>query len=144
MVQLSPSPTPAPTPPPCAPGESGSREGARHGPEGLDLGAPQGRLGFATVRTDPTKPRHAGVTMMVIDMEAPEVEVRPLRQATGDADFNEVFFEGVFVPDDDVVGAVDDGWSVARATLATSASRSVAARQASSARHRRPLSPQGP
>ena len=55
--------------------------------------------------------------MMVIDMEAPEVEVRPLRQATGGAEFNEVFFEGVFVPDDDVVGKVDDGWAVARATL---------------------------
>jgi alkylation response protein AidB-like acyl-CoA dehydrogenase len=80
-------------------------------------GAHQSRWGFATVRTDPSKPKHAGVTMMVIDMEAKEVEVRPLRQATGGADFNEVFFEGVFVPDDDVVGAVDDGWSVARATL---------------------------
>ena len=55
--------------------------------------------------------------MMVIDMEAPEVEVRPLRQATGGAEFNEVFFESVFVPDDDVVGKVDDGWTVARATL---------------------------
>ena len=80
-------------------------------------GAHYSRWGFATVRTDPTKPKHAGVTMMVIDMEAPEVEVRPLRQATGGAEFNEVFFEGVFVPDDDVVGKIDDGWTVARATL---------------------------
>jgi alkylation response protein AidB-like acyl-CoA dehydrogenase len=80
-------------------------------------GAQHSRWGFATVRTDPSKPKHSGVTMMVIDMDAPEVEVRPLRQATGGAEFNEVFFEGVFVPDDDVVGAVDDGWSVARATL---------------------------
>ena len=80
-------------------------------------GAHYSRWGFATVRTDPSKPKHAGVTMMVIDMEAPEVEVRPLRQATGGSEFNEVFFEGVFVPDDDVVGKVDDGWTVARATL---------------------------
>ena len=54
---------------------------------------------------------------MVIDMHAPGVEVRPLRQITGDADFNEVFFNDVFVPDDDVVGPVNGGWTVARATL---------------------------
>ncbi len=80
-------------------------------------GAHYSRWGFATVRTDPNMGKHGGVTMMVIDMEAPEVEVRPLRQATGGADFNEVFLQGVFVPDDDVVGPVDNGWSVARATL---------------------------
>lgn len=80
-------------------------------------GAHYARFGFATVRTNSTMGKHGGVTMMVIDMEAPEVEVRPLRQATGGAEFNEVFFNGVFVPDDDVVGPVDNGWSVARATL---------------------------
>ena len=55
--------------------------------------------------------------MMVIDMQDEGVEVRPLRQATGSADFNEVFFTDVFVPDDDVVGPIDGGWTVARATL---------------------------
>jgi hypothetical protein len=55
--------------------------------------------------------------MMVIDMEAPGVTVRPLRQITGGSDFNEVFFDDVFVPDSDVVGPVDGGWKVARATL---------------------------
>ncbi|MCY3953489.1 MAG: acyl-CoA dehydrogenase [bacterium] len=80
-------------------------------------GAHEARLGFATVRTDPEAPKHAGVTMMVIDMEATGVEVRPLRQITGSSDFNEVFFDEVFVPDDDVVGDVDSGWTVARATL---------------------------
>ncbi len=50
-------------------------------------------------------------------MKAPEVEVRPLRQMTGDSDFNEVFFNDLFVPDEDVVGAPNTGWTVARATL---------------------------
>ncbi|MWA04273.1 acyl-CoA dehydrogenase [Actinomadura sp. LD22] len=80
-------------------------------------GAHYCRWGFATVRTDPDAPKHAGVTMMVIDMEHPGVEVRPLRQITGDSEFNEVFFSDVFVPDSDVVGTPNQGWTVARATL---------------------------
>ncbi|MGK2867836.1 MAG: acyl-CoA dehydrogenase [Mycobacterium sp.] len=73
--------------------------------------------GLATVRTDPDVPKHAGVTMMAIDMKAPGVRVNPLRGLTGDAHFNEVFFDDVFVPDADVVGDVNKGWLVARATL---------------------------
>jgi alkylation response protein AidB-like acyl-CoA dehydrogenase len=69
------------------------------------------------VRTDPAAPKHAGVTMMAIDMKAPGVTVNPLRGLTGDAHFNEVFFDDVFVPDADVVGDVNKGWLVARATL---------------------------
>jgi len=73
--------------------------------------------GLATVRTDTTVKKHAGITAMVIDMHAPGVDVRPLREITGDALFNEVFFDDVFVPDADVVGEVNSGWTVARATL---------------------------
>ncbi|OKH82544.1 acyl-CoA dehydrogenase [Mycolicibacterium sp.] len=73
--------------------------------------------GLATVRTDPDAPKHAGVTMMAIDMKAPGVTVNPLKGLTGDAHFNEVFFDDVFVPDADVVGDVNKGWLVARATL---------------------------
>ena len=73
--------------------------------------------GLATVRTNPDAPKHDGITTMVIDMHAPGVTVRPLRMPTGHSDFNEVFFDDVFVPDADVVGPVDGGWTVARATL---------------------------
>jgi alkylation response protein AidB-like acyl-CoA dehydrogenase len=80
-------------------------------------GAREASFGFATIRTNPDAPKHQGITMMVIDMHAQGVEVRPLKQATGDSHFNEVFFNDVFVPDDDVIGPVDGGWTVARATL---------------------------
>ncbi len=80
-------------------------------------GAQYCQLGLATVRTDPEAAKHAGITMMIIDMSAPGVEVRPLRQITGASEFNEVFLTDVFVPDHDVVGTPNDGWRVARATL---------------------------
>jgi alkylation response protein AidB-like acyl-CoA dehydrogenase len=73
--------------------------------------------GFATVRTNPDAPKHQGISMMVVDLRARGVEVRPLRQLTGHAHFNEVFLDDVFVPDEDVVGPVDQGWTVARSTL---------------------------
>jgi alkylation response protein AidB-like acyl-CoA dehydrogenase len=80
-------------------------------------GAQYCRRGLATVRTDPEAPKHAGITAMIIDMKAPGVEVRPLRQITGGSEFNEVFFNDVFVADEDVVGEPNAGWTVARATL---------------------------
>jgi alkylation response protein AidB-like acyl-CoA dehydrogenase len=80
-------------------------------------GAQYCHRGLATVRTNPDAPKHNGVTTVVIDMHAPGVEVRPLREASGASMFNEVFFNDVFVPDDDVVGHVDSGWTVARSTL---------------------------
>ena len=80
-------------------------------------GAHEASFGLATVRTNPDAPKHQGITAMVIDMNAPGVTVRPLKQPTGNSDFNEVFFDDVFVPDANVVGPVDGGWTVARATL---------------------------
>ena len=80
-------------------------------------GAHLASFGLATVRTNPDAPKHEGITTMVIDMHAPGVTVRPLKMPTGNSDFNEVFFDDVFVPDADVVGPVDAGWTVARATL---------------------------
>ncbi|MCZ7525832.1 MAG: acyl-CoA dehydrogenase [Acidimicrobiia bacterium] len=80
-------------------------------------GARESHLGLATVRTDPEAKKHEGITTMVIDMKGEGVEVRPLKQMTGESHFNEVFFNDVFVPDDDVVGEVNAGWTVARATL---------------------------
>jgi len=80
-------------------------------------GAQHSQFGFATVRTDPQAKKHAGITTVIVDMAAAGVEVRPLREATGDAVFNEVFFDEVFIPDDDVVGPVNGGWTVARAAL---------------------------
>lgn len=79
--------------------------------------AHKAQWGLATVRTDPDAQKHAGVTMMAIDFSNPGVQVKPLRELTGDALFNEVFFDDVFVPDADVVGDVNRGWLVARATL---------------------------
>jgi alkylation response protein AidB-like acyl-CoA dehydrogenase len=80
-------------------------------------GAAYCNRGFATVRTDPDKPKHDGITMMVIDLHAPGVDIRPLREASGGELFCEVFFDDVFVADEDVVGPVDGGWRVARSTL---------------------------
>ena len=73
--------------------------------------------GLATVRTDPNAPKHKGITAMIIDLADPGVEIRPLKEITGETMFNEVFFEDVFVPDRDVVGAVNAGWTVAMATF---------------------------
>ena len=80
-------------------------------------GAHLSDFGLATVRTNPDAPKHQGITAMVIDMHAPGVTVRPLKMPNGDSNFNEIFFDDVFVPDADVVGPVDAGWTVARATL---------------------------
>jgi alkylation response protein AidB-like acyl-CoA dehydrogenase len=68
-------------------------------------------------RTDPEVPKHKGLTYFICDMEQDEVDVRPLRQITGEAEFNELFFEDAFVPAENVVGGVGNGWNVAITTL---------------------------
>jgi 3-oxochol-4-en-24-oyl-CoA dehydrogenase len=80
--------------------------------------AKQAAWAICVARTDPGAPRHDGISYFLVDMTSPGVEVRPLREMTGDALFNEVFLDGVFVPDDLVVGGVNRGWRVARTTLA--------------------------
>lgn len=72
---------------------------------------------FALVRTEPEAPKHDGITYMLIDMKTPGLDVRPLRQMTGDADFSEVFFENVRVPANSIVGKRGQGWQVSRSTL---------------------------
>jgi alkylation response protein AidB-like acyl-CoA dehydrogenase len=75
------------------------------------------RRGLLLTRTDPDVPKHAGLTYFAVDMTAPGVEVRPLRQITGEAEFNEVFLTDVPIPDADRIGPVGEGWKVATATL---------------------------
>ncbi len=75
-------------------------------------------FGICLARSDPDASKHAGITYFIVDMRAEGLDIRPLRELTGAAMFNEVFFNDVFVPDDAVVGAPGDGWRIGRTTLA--------------------------
>ncbi|MFJ1968188.1 acyl-CoA dehydrogenase family protein [Streptomyces sp. NPDC087903] len=79
--------------------------------------AQHSQIGIALTRTNTDAPKHRGITAFLVPMDAPGVEVRPLRQMTGGADFNEVFLTGVRIPDDHRLGEVDGGWTVALTTL---------------------------
>jgi len=96
----------------------------RHGDEWIvngqkvwTSGAHRADIGILLARTDPDVPKHAGLTQFVIDMHAPGVEVRPLRQMSGGAEFNEVFLTEVRVPDAERLGGVNEGWAVSQHTL---------------------------
>ncbi len=80
--------------------------------------AGQADWGICLARTDPSAPKHEGITFFIVDMHTQGLDIRPLRELTGAALFNEVFFDAVFVPDDCVIGEVNTGWSAARMTLA--------------------------
>ncbi|MEW2478091.1 acyl-CoA dehydrogenase [Mycobacterium sp. NPDC049093] len=80
--------------------------------------AQKAHWGVCLARTDADAPKHKGITYFLIDMKTPGIVIRPLREITGDELFNEVFFDDVFVSDEMVVGTVNDGWRLARTTLA--------------------------
>lgn len=73
--------------------------------------------GYLLARTDPAAPKHRGITAFALDMRSPGVHVRPLREITGTTDFNEVFLDGVRIPASDVIGQVNEGWTVAMSSL---------------------------
>ena len=81
--------------------------------------AHQADWAIGLARTDPDVPKHQGLTYFLVDMHAPGLDIRPLREITGRTMFNEVFLDDVFVPDDCVLGAPGDGWRIAMSTLAT-------------------------
>jgi len=76
------------------------------------------QFAICLARTDPTLAKHKGITYFIVDMSSPGIDIRPLRQITGDAEFNEVFLDSVYVPREYVIGGVNNGWSVAMDTLA--------------------------
>ncbi len=98
--------------------EHGQRDWVLNGQKVWSSGAQFSRWGLALVRTNQEKARHRGLSCLVVDMHGAGVEVRPLRQMTGGTEFNEVFLTDASVPDDHVIGEVDQGWRILMTTLA--------------------------
>ncbi|MDT5004959.1 MAG: hypothetical protein QOJ24_2135 [Mycobacterium sp.] len=97
------------------------RDGDRYVVDGQKVWTTNGhwaQYGYLLARTDADAPKHKGISAFILDMSAPGVTVRPLRELTGTSDFNEVFFDGVEVPAASMIGAPGQGWSIANATLA--------------------------
>jgi alkylation response protein AidB-like acyl-CoA dehydrogenase len=82
-------------------------------------------LGFLLVRTDPEAPKHQGISAFIVDMHAPGITVRPLREMTGSSDFNEVFFDDVRLPASSLIGEPGQGWAIARTALSHERSQSL-------------------
>ncbi len=92
-------------------------EWALNGQKVWTSGAHHSQFGIVLARTDPDQPKHRGLSMFILDMHAPGVTIRPLRQMNGGANFNEVFFDDVRIPGTQILGAPGDGWRVALTTL---------------------------
>jgi alkylation response protein AidB-like acyl-CoA dehydrogenase len=98
-------------------GEQDGEEWRINGQKVWTSGGQSADVGMLLARTDPHAPKHRGITWFVIDMNQPGVDLRPLREMTGNAMFNEVFLTDAIVPDENRIGAVNDGWAAANTTL---------------------------
>ena len=94
------------------------RRVGRHGSEGVDLGAQRADYGMLVARTDWDVPKHRGISFFWCPMKQDGVEVRPIRQITGEAHFNEVFLDGARIPADHLLGGLNEGWRVLQTALA--------------------------
>jgi alkylation response protein AidB-like acyl-CoA dehydrogenase len=99
------------------PAKDGSGDWIVNGQKIWTSGAQYSQFGILLTRTDPTVPKHKGLTMFFVDMRSPGIEIRPIRQANGGTGFNEVFFSDVRIPDAQRLGPVNGGWGVSLTTL---------------------------